>query len=312
MEEIRTPEELRCTTRGEFLALRETAVRELERRIGDPSELVVNAVLVSGATYALVFAGTALDERPVETFHVVLAVVAVVAALLTVPPTVRRALSTRKQMAAVLAWETAERQTRSLPPGQVRPDLRMSFDARQDADFEDVVDVAVTTAEFRPTASWLTLRAVPAALGLPLGLVLVAAGFSDLPAAWGVAGGYLSLSCLVRITSVIRTMWRLREVWTVHTAESRAWRSERIGPVAAAELERALRRQRWRTVAPFIAISSLGLVATGMRSAGVAVAAVVVIAVVAWLVLGGVWLARWLRRPAPAQEQREGTAVPPG
>lgn len=316
MTEGLAPADVQPATRGEFLAARATAVPELERRIGSPLDLLLNCGLVFGAVFALMMAGTALTDARVETLHVVIAGVMTAGALATVPLMVRRGLRTRTWMAALLAWETAERRARSLPPGYVRPDLRMPFDARQDADFDDVALVAETWAEFRPSAWWLIKRAIPIGIGLLVGFLLVAEGFGDSPVALavtlGVAGGYLLTCCLVSAAGMFRMAWRLRRIWQAHKSEIRAWRVERVGPVAAAEVERAWGRRRARIVAPFFAVSVLVLVVRLSTSSPEAVALAVAVVAVGGLVTGVVLLVRRLRRRPASPAEHDLTAVPPG
>lgn len=316
MTEALAPGDVQPATRGEFLAARATAVPELERRIGSPLDLLLNCGLVLGAAFALVMAGTALTDARAETVHVVIAGVMTAGALATVPLMVRRVHRTRTWMAALLAWETAERQARSLPPGHVRPDLRMPFDARQDADFDDVAFGAELWAEFRPRAWWLIKRGIPAGLGLLVGSLLVAEGFGDSPVALavnvGVAGGYLLSCCLVSAAGMFRTAWRLRRIWQAHKSEIRAWRVERVGPVAAAAVDRAWLRKRWQIWAPFIGVSLVGLAAKVSTTPPEVVGIVAAIVVLGGFITGIVLLVRRLRRRPASPAEHDLTAVPPG
>jgi hypothetical protein len=315
MNETWAPGDVPVATRGEFLAQRATAVHDLERRIGSPVDLFVNSGLVVGAAFALMLAGAALSDARVETFNVVFTVVMTAAALVTVPLMVRRALRTRKLMATIVAWETAEGQSRSLPPGHVRPDLRMPFDAREDADFEAVAHAAEVAAQFRPSATWLVWRSLPAGLGIAPGLVLVLGGFGpergpqEVTAL--VSGVYLLTSCLVAAVGMVRMGLRLRRLWQMQKAEVQAWRVERIGPVAAAEVERASGRLQALLVAPFVVTSFLILVLSVGTSSPDAVAFIVAVVVLAGIVTGVAVLVRRFRRRSAAPTGHDLTPVPP-
>jgi hypothetical protein len=309
------PESLPAATRGEFLAHRATAVPELERRLSSLPGLLVNYGRGFGAFIALMMAGSALSDVRVETFHVVFAIAMVTAALGTVPFTVRWARSTGKLMETLVSWEAAERQTRSLATGDVQPELRMPFDARRDADFEHVAHSASMWAEFRPIARRLFLRAAPAIASGALGIALVLGGPGTEPAAQGIAfvlsGIYLLTWCLAAVVGVFTFAWRLTMVWRAQDAEIRAWRVERVGAVAAAQFERAQRRERARMVAPYVAVAVLVLVVRMMTSSPVAVASFVAIVVLAGLLIGVVLLARRSRRRAAAPAAHDLTSVPP-
>jgi hypothetical protein len=311
MNPIWAPADLPAATRGEFLAHRARAVQELEQRLSSPVGLLVNCGLVFGAALALMLAGTALGDVRVETFHVAFAVVMAAAALTTVPIMVRRALRTRKLMAAFIAWETAERQARSLPSGHLPPDLRMPFDARRDADFEHFAYVTAVKARFRPLPTWLVLRGTPAGLGWVVGFVLMMGAVSEgsvaAAMAWGAAGGYLLICSLVVTASVVRAGWRLAQLLRAEQADIRTWRAERTGPVTAAKMEPAAVRRAALTVAPLVAMCVLYLV-VGVSSPEVAVIAVAIV-VLAALVTGVVLLVRKRRAAAPAEHDL--TSAPP-
>jgi hypothetical protein len=264
MNQTWAPGDVRVATRGEFLAARETAVRELERGIGSPLGLLQNCALVFGAFFACIVAGSALSQPRVETFNVVFAVVMVVAALATIPFTVRRALRRRKLIAALLAWEAAERQARSLPPGHVRPELRTPFDARQDADFEDVALDARLAASRRAAQGRLVRRTTLPSFGLVLGLVLVSGVSGDEPVAtrvsWGVAGAYLVVCCLVAIAADFRLWRRACKFRWAQTADIVAWRAERLLPGEPADVDPDWLREQALILAPFLVLSALAIV----------------------------------------------------
>jgi hypothetical protein len=316
MTEALAPGEVQAATRGEFLAARATAVRELEQRLSSPLGLLQNCGLLFAAVFALTLAGTMLSDSRVGTFHVVFAAVMTAAACATVPIMIRRALRTRKAIAAFIAWQTAEREARSLPPGHVRPELRTPFDARLDPDFEHFAHGVAVRDRFAPLPEWVLRRALPAGAGLVLGFVLLMAGFGDKPVGvavtWGVAGGYLLTCSLLVIASAVRTGWRLVQILRAEKADISRWRAERIGQVAAAEVDRASLRKRWLIAAPFIVVPTLGWVVRVMTSPGATVTAVVVVVVLAGVLIAVVLLALWRTRPAPAPAEHHITAVPPG
>jgi hypothetical protein len=274
MTEASAPGDVQPATRGEFLAARQTAVRELERGIGSPLGVLLNACLVSWAAFAVMIADSAITQPRVETFNIVFAVVLVAAALVTVPFTLRRALRTRKLMAAVLAWETAERQSRSLPPGQVRPDLRTPFDARRDADFETIAMDARIAARRRANGTWLRFRLLPPSLGLLPGLLLVFGGVSrdwapTTRVAWAVAGGYVVVSCVVAIAATLRFsahMWKLDRT---QKSDIVAWRTERLMPGEPAEVDPDWFREQALILAPLVGLSALAIVVRVMTSSPV-------------------------------------------
>lgn len=308
------PQDVPAATRGEFLALRDTAVRELERRILSPAQVLLHGGLAFVASLFWWAAGGVLAEPGNRTVLVVITVVLTGVGLAAVVPTVRRAVRNRKLTPLLLAWETAERQARSLPPGEVRPDLRTPFDARGDADFEHVAALADGAAYSRPTDGRLMFRLVPPSLGLAWGFVLVMGVSRDAPVlervGWGVAGGYLLLCCVVAIAATMRLSWRLTRVWRAQKTDIAMWRAERIGPVAAAEVDRAWRRKRWLIVAPFMGLSVLGLAARVMTSSPAAVALAVAVVVLAGLIVGIVLLVR--SRATARRAEGELTSAPPG
>jgi hypothetical protein len=269
-------------------------VRELERRIGSPLGVLLNGCLVSWAAFAVMIADSALSQPRVVTFNVVFAAVMVAAALVTVPFTVRRALRTRKLMAAFLAWETAERQTRSLPPGQVRHDLRTPFDARQDADFETVAMDAEIAAHRRTTGGWLSLRLVLPSFGLVFGAVLVMGVTRDASVStrfsWGVAGGYLVVCCLVALAGALRLSVRVSRFYWTQRSDITAWRTVRLLPGEPAEVDPHWFREQALILAPFVGLSALALVVRVRTSSpevmNVTVAVLVLVGLVTLVALG--------------------------
>lgn len=316
MTEALAPGNAQVATRGEFLAARATAVQELERRLSSPLGLLQNCGLLFGAVFALMLAGTALSDARVETFHVVFAALLTAAAFATVPIIIRRAFRTRKAIAAFIAWETAEREARSLPPGHIRPELRMPFDARVDPDFEHFAHVVAVRDRFAPLPGWVVRRALPAAAGLLLGFVLLMAGFGDEPVgvavAWGVAGGYLLACSLLVIASAVRTGWRLAQILRAEKADISLWRAERVGQVAAAEVDRALLRKRWLVAAPFIVLPVLGFAVRVVTSSWASVGVMVVVVAWAGLMIAVVLRGLWRTRRASVPAEHDITAVRPG
>jgi hypothetical protein len=266
------------------------------------------------ATLAFVFAGSVLDERGSRTVLLVIAAVLAAVGVAAVVPTVRRAVRNRELMSRLRAWETAERQARSLPPGQVRPDLRTPFDARRDADFDLVANKADSAAYGKVTRGRLMWRVVPTALGLPLGAVLLTGPFADpqMSVMWGVAGGYLVVCSVVSIAATMRLSWCAWMFWRSQSADITEWRSERIGPMAAAEVDRAWLRKRWQIAAPFIAISLLGLAARVSTSSPQALGILVGIVGLGGFVTCVVLLFRRLRQQSTPPVERDRTSVPPG
>jgi hypothetical protein len=274
MTEALTPGKVQAATRGEFLVARQAAVRELERAIGSPLGVLLNACLVSWVAFAVMIADSAITQPRVETFNIVFAVVLVIAALATVPFTLRRTLRTRKQMAAVLAWETAERQSRSLPPGQIPPDLRTPFDARRDPDFETVATDARIAARRRAQGAWLRFRLLPPSFGLISGFVLVMGGVSGdwVPStrvAWVVAGGYVVVSCVVAIIATLRLTARMGKLQRTQKSDITAWRTERLLPGEPAEVDPDWFREQALILAPFVGLSALAIVVNMMTSSPV-------------------------------------------
>ena len=316
MNETWDPTDVPAATRGEFLAARETAVRELERMILSPLQVLLHSGLVFVATLAFVFAGAVFTEPGRQTVLVVIAAVLTAVGIAAAVAAVRRAVRNRKLTSALLAWETVERQARSLPQGQLRPDLRMPFDARQDADFETVAMDADIAAYHRVAGGRLWFRLTPPSLGLVLGFVFLMGVTRDAPVperiSWAVGGGYMMVCCLVAIAATMRLSWRLRTLWRALQADNTALRTERIGPIAAAEVDRVRLRRWWLFAAPFTVVPVLGHVVAVMTSSSASVALVVV--VVAWaglmiaVVLGGLWRTR--RASVPAEHHI--TSVPPG
>lgn len=315
MNQSWAPGDVPVATRGEFLAARETAVRELERRILSPLRVLLHSGLVFVATFAFLSAGAVLHEPGRHTVLVVVAALLTAVGIAAAVPTVRRAIRNRKLTSALLAWETAEHHARSLPPGQVRPDLRMPFDARQDADFEDVAFDADIAAYHRVAGKRLWFRLTPPSMGLLLGFVLVMGVTMDGPVperiSWAVGGGYMMVCSLVAIAATMRLSWRLRMLWRARQADNTALRTERIGPVAAAEVDRARLRKWWLLSAPFIVMSALGLVVGVMRSPSAGVGGVIFIAW-AGFVIAVLLLALWRTRRASVPAEHDVTAVRPG
>ena len=316
MTEALDPADFPAASRAEFLAARETAVRELERRILSPLQVLLHSGLVFVATLAFVFAGPVLTEPGRQTVLVVIAAVLTAVGLAAAVPTVRRAVRNRKLTSALLAWETAEHHARTLPPGQVRPDLRMPFDARQDADFETVAMDADLAAYHRVAAKRLWFRLTPPSMGLMLGFVLVMGVTRDAPVpervSWAVGGGYMMVCCLVAIAATMRLSWRLRVLWRARQADNTALRTERIGPVAAAEVDRARLRRWWLLSAPFIVMPVLGHVVGVMTSSSASAVAVVVVVAWAGLVIAVVLLGLWRTRRASVPAEHDISAVRPG
>ena len=127
---------------------------------------------------------------------------------------------------------------------------------------------------------------------------------------WGVAGGYLLLCCVVAIAATMRLSWRLWLLWRAQKADITAWRTERIGQAAAAEVDRAWLRKRWLIAAPFLGMSVLALAARVMTSSPGAVAVVVAVVVLAGLAVGVVLLVR--SRNTARRAEDELTPAPPG
>lgn len=316
MTEALAPADLPAATRGEFLANRERAVRELHKELSSPLGLLQNCALVLGAAVGFFMAGAAFGDPNVETPVVVFVVVLGAAALASTAVILRRSRRRRELTAVRLAWETAERQTRSLPPGDIRPELRMPFDARAAADFEFVAFWENRRAELRVPSTMVSLRTISAAMGLLLGFVLVMGGFSAVSVkeavGWWVAGGYLLICSVVSIADAFRTTWRLRRVWQAQQAEIRAWRADRMGPVAAAGAERAWSRKWWLLSGPHVGAPVMGVVVGAMTRSPAAVAIAVAVVVLAELVVGVMLLVSRRRRRAAAPAEHDLTPAPPG
>jgi hypothetical protein len=162
-------------------------------------------------------------------------------------------------------------------------------------------------------------RVIPAAVGLLVGVVLLLGGVlggvgperGAMEVAALVSGVYLATASFVSIGGEFRMAWRLRRSWLTQGAELRAWRVERIGPVAAAEVERASARQRALLVGPFVVTSVLILVVRIGSSDPDVAAVIVAVVVLAGLVTGLVFLVRRRRRRAAAPAEHDFTAVPP-
>lgn len=151
-------------TRGELLAARTQAIPQLESRLLSPRRLVVQALLTLVVAAAGGMAAQALANGADST-NVVIAVLFGAGALAAAVPVVRRALENRRLVAELLAWVEVERSSRGLPAGVIAPGVRAAFDARADADFEEVALAAFRHAHTEPTSLRLLARgasAVPA------------------------------------------------------------------------------------------------------------------------------------------------------
>ncbi|WP_167759063.1 hypothetical protein [Blastococcus sp. TF02A-35] len=205
------PTEHLWQSRAELLAARAEAVPEIERQLLSPWRLLGRSALALVTVLAAGMGGMALQDRGGS--DPVVAVVCFLVAVAATVPVIRAARRNRALFAELAGWEEAERQGRWLPTGALRPELRMPVDARNDADFDQVAIVATVAAYTRPWGVRLLLRAVPAGLGVALGLALVLGGTSELPQPVAVAsllsGGYLLLSSLVVAGAATRHAYRM-------------------------------------------------------------------------------------------------------
>ncbi len=280
-------------TRGEFLAARAAAVPQIERLLLAPGTLFRQAALVFAAAMSIVLAGYCLDASPLGVTRMVFAAVFSAAALATVVPTVRRALRNRALIAELLAWDAAERRWRDLPAGEVPPEHRMPFDAREDPDFEQVAAAVGSAAQGRPLDGRLLMRSVPSGLGITLGLTIALSGALDLPAPSGVillaGGSYVLLCPLVQASASMRLASRLTRRAAAIEADIRSIRAQRMGSVAAEAVHRAWRRKQAFALAPLVLVPVAILLAQVWRASPAAVWATAAVVVVA-VVVGGVVL----------------------
>jgi hypothetical protein len=279
-------------TRGELLAARAEAVPQLERRLFSLRRLAVQVLLVLAAGLAALVAGVALDSDD-RSVGIVLAVLVSVPGAVAVVIGARRAVRTRELIGQLLSWEDVERAGRSLPAGDVRPDLRTPHDARDDADFEQVAEIVAGRVYTRPWGMRLLVRSGIAGAGIILGAVLVlaiAAGERDGFALGAlVGGGVVLISSLLLAAGATRLGFRMSRLSSALEADIRALRVARIGAEAAQEVHRTWVRKRAAVLAP-AALLFLSLFVVRLAQVSDAARAVTVVVVVALVLVGAVVL----------------------
>ena len=294
----------RWRTRGELLAARAELLPQLARRLLSPARLAAQVLLTLVVAVAGLMAAQALaDGSGDTTTHVVLAVLFGAIGLAAAVVVVRRALQNRRLVAQVLAWVEVERASRELPAGAVGRGVRAPFDARADADFEEVALAAFRHPYAEPTSLRLLARGGLGGAGLVVGSVLVLMAVDGgLPAAV-VPGAFVLLSSLVLCAAATRWSYRFQRIGGQLEADRQVFRAERVGVPAAAEVARAEKRTRAVLLAPLALVPAVLLLA---RLGADAVPSWVVVVVVA----GGVLLssvgAAMLRR------LRSGVRTPEG
>jgi hypothetical protein len=238
------------STRGELLAARTQAIPQLESRLLSPRRLAVQVLLTLVVGLAGLMTTQALADGADAT-NVVIAVLFGAGALAAAVAVVRRALENRRLVAELLAWVAAERSSRGLPAGVIAPGVRAAFDARADADFEEVALAAFRHPHADPTNTRLLLRGLFTGLGLGVGFIftlLAVTGEGMLPAV--VPGGFVLVSSLVLGAAGMRWSYRFMKIGEQLSADLQTFRGERMGVPAAAQLARAEKRTRAVLLAP--------------------------------------------------------------
>ena len=237
-------------TRGELLAARAEVLPQLEGRLLSLRRLGVQVLLTLVVGLAGLMGTLALADGADAT-NVVLAVLFGAAAVAAAISVVRRALENRRLVARLLAWVEVERATRQLPAGEIAPGVRAAYDARADADAEEVALAAFQHPHADPTSTRLLLRGLVTGLGVGVGLVLTllaVTGDGTLPGV--VPGGFVLVSSLVLGGAATRWSYRFTRIAGQLSADLQAVRAERIGAPAAARVARAEERTRALLLAP--------------------------------------------------------------
>lgn len=210
-------------TRAELLASRAAALPQLERRAWS----VVAALEVSGWSVVLVLASGLPDVVDGAAGPAVAALVGLVALWRLIT----RLRAWRSARAEIEAWRRADRSVdaRSLPAGDVDPALRTPYDARDDADLDQVLAEAGATATGRVydlRLLWFGLALVPAVV---MWIVCVALAFvgesgpSRLVA--GVAAVLLGVAVGWLLAGWQREAWHRQQALNSSGLEKDVWRA---------------------------------------------------------------------------------------
>jgi hypothetical protein len=254
----------------------------------------VHVLLALVVAFAGLLAGTAAAEG--DGAAAVLIGLAVVMGVAAAAPMVRQYLRNRELVAELLAWEAAERAGRGLPGGDVPAELRMPYDARDHADFEQVAAAVGHAAYTRPRSNRLLIRSAVAGLGIAFGLALVLSVITDVDAGfrWGAAigGAYVLVVSLVVASAATRLMFRMTALSSAAEADIREFRAQREGVPEARAIEQAERRRSLVVLLPVLAVLVLLLVVRVSMASEAAVVATILILVVAAVIGGAAALRR--------------------
>lgn len=216
-----------ATTRGELLAARAERLPALERRawsVPAAAEVSLWAVALTLASGLPDLGGSAVD-------YSVVAVVGAVA-LWRLASRLRAWLAARGE---IEAWRRADRsaRARALPAGEIAPGLRTPYDARDDADLDEVVAEAGATATGRiydMRMLWFGMALVPS-LVMAILLVLMALPVSGQgPGSRVVAAGAALLVWTVMgwfYAGWQRELWRRQQALNSSGLEKDLWRARR-------------------------------------------------------------------------------------